>query len=157
MWAFVKSRVFQKLFKKLWRYQLESNYTLSHPLLQGIEYFNGWVLITDGVMTITKGYAWDGCSPCWKLAGLNWWVGVPDGWRTPPSNRPHAYYASLVHDAFCQFCRDIPVDKATTVTIFRELLIQGGFPKWLAQSYAAGVDLLGIQSWPGRARPALGA
>ncbi|WNO10452.1 hypothetical protein [Teredinibacter sp. KSP-S5-2] len=56
----------------------------------------------QGVITIYKSYAWDGCSPKIKIFDVGY-LGTPDGALHDITGKPKTYYASLVHDALCQF------------------------------------------------------
>jgi len=114
------------------------------PLLRGVFFASEWGEIEDGVMTIYAGYAWDGCSPSYKVMGL--WFGVPDG-ANNQQGLPKAYHASLVHDFLCQYSSDILIDKLSTVKLFRQMLIEGGFSSFMADVYATGVCLFGPQKW----------
>ncbi len=78
--------------------------------IKGREFENDWFrLAKDGMVVIkgthAKGYAWDGCSPKIKIKDL--YIGTPEAvlnWKTGVSK---TYYASLVHDVFYQFSKDI--------------------------------------------------
>ena len=78
--------------------------------IKGRVFENDWFkLDEDGTVIVKgsceKGYAWDGCSPKVKLkdvyvgtfeAVLNWDTGVSK-----------TYYASLIHDVFYQFSKEV--------------------------------------------------
>lgn len=136
-----------KYHDSVWRYRLDQNFAFADPLLKGIEFANDWVLISDGEIVISKGYAWDGCSPAYYVPFFGW-VGPPDG-EINADGVPQAYYASLVHDALCQFRHVIPVSKQTSVRLFKQMLISGGFTVALANVYAKAVSLFGPQDWLG--------
>ena len=57
-------------------------------------------------ITIMKDYAWDGCSPKINVLDL-FHIGSPDGVIDITTGKPKTYYASLVHDALCQFISGI--------------------------------------------------
>jgi hypothetical protein len=71
---------------------------------------NDWFRLSRDGMVIVKGshangYAWDGCSPKFKIKDI--YFGTPEAvlnWQTGESK---TYYASLVHDVFYQFSKDI--------------------------------------------------
>lgn len=128
------------------RYQLDEDYTVKSYHLRGVEFANAWATIKDEVMTIKAGYAWDGCSPTYYLPIIGW-IGVPDGTRDA-NGFPQAYHASLVHDVLCEFRQDIKIDQASTVDLFRDLLLQGGFSPRRADLYATVVRWLGPRDWP---------
>ena len=66
-----------------YKYTLQSDYVYKSDLLLGVYFYNDWLVICDGVLRVSKGYSWDGCT----LA--------PDFKAT--------YHASLIHDAMYQF------------------------------------------------------
>lgn len=134
--------------KTVWRFQLDRQFSRADARLQGIEFTSRWVVISDGVLTVRAGYAWDGCSPAYYLP-LVGWVSPPNG-RAGQDGFPQAYYPSLVHDCFCQFRPYIAIDKATVVAIFQDMLMEAGFAKWAARLYAGVVNRLGPQHWVGQ-------
>lgn len=101
-----------------------------------------WLSIhVSGRVTVHSGYAWDGCSPKFRLFGKLW--GVSDGSVNPRTGYPYTYDASLVHDAMYQFIDhpNMPYSKATIDLIFYRMLQQAGFRyAWL---YYAAVKYLG--------------
>ena len=131
---------------KAWRYKLDAPYSYKSPLLAGVFFENEWGEIEDGIITIFAGYAWDGCSPALQVGPI--WLGPPDG-ALLMDGRPQAYYASLVHDYLCQYRADVPIRKAVTVALFREMLIKRGFSQLRASIYANAVKLFGPQDWRG--------
>lgn len=127
----------------MWRYRLDRHYLHASDHLAGVTYRNEWIDIRHGAIMIERGYAWDGCSPAWRLPG-GVWLGAPDGPRGV-DGRPLAYHASLVHDALCQFKAEVPISKTATVALFAELLQLAGFPSWRVWLYATAVSKLGPQ------------
>lgn len=125
------------MIEKYYKYKLEHDKAFVHELLLGIEFKNEWVTIQDGVMIIKKGYAWDGCTPKYKIGRFV--IGVPDG------KKDECKWASLVHDIFCQFIETIPVSKETTLTIFDEMLEEAGWK--YRKLYVWAVDKFGPQKW----------
>ena len=130
----------------VWRYKLDAPYSYKSPLLAGIFFENEWGVMDGGRIEVAKDYAWDGCSPAWKVGPF--WLGTPDG-REMQDGKPQAYYASLVHDYLCQFRADVPIRKAVTVELFREMLLNRGFSPLRAAIYAKAVHLFGPQEWLG--------
>jgi hypothetical protein len=59
------------------------------------------ILWKSGLITVSSGYSWDGCSPTFQIFDLL--IGVPDGATDIRTGMPKTYYASLIHDALCQF------------------------------------------------------
>lgn len=135
-----------------WRYRLDTAYTLKSPHLAGICFCNEWLRIGDGALTIPAGYAWDGCSPAWRVPG-GLWLGTPDG-PLGIDGRPPTFYPSLVHDALCQFAADVPVTRAATVALFHDMLRAAGMPAWCAALYAAAVRAFGPAAFGGDPHPA---
>jgi hypothetical protein len=135
--------------ERKWRYALREDYSYTSEHLQGIYFEHDYVRIADGVIALSEGYAWDGCSPTWYLPYLGWF-GTPDGALNELSEPP-TYYASCVHDAMCQFREEIDIDHQATVAVFKDLLIAGGAPALMVRLYPAAVSLLGPRRWKGRA------
>lgn len=80
----------------------------------------------NGCAVVKAGYAWDGCTPKFSLWDIL--VGTPDGVPHPITQKPKAYYASLLHDAFYQFLdAGLPLTRATVDAIFLEILTRDGF------------------------------
>lgn len=131
---------------KAWRYKLDAPYSYKSPLLAGIFFENEWGMMDGGRIEVAKDYTWDGCSPAWNVGPF--WLGTPDGGEMQ-DGKPQAYYASLVHDYLCQFRADVPIRKAVTVELFREMLLNRGFSPFRAAIYAKAVHLFGPQEWRG--------
>jgi hypothetical protein len=138
-----------------WIYILEKNFTynignyFSEPLGQACAFEdsrgNRWLeLYPDGRAVILAGYAWDGCTPKWSLFDIP--IGVPDGIPNSYTCKPKAYYASLVHDALCQFQNaNLPVTRKSADYIFLEILTRDEFA--LRHIYWAAVRIFGILSF----------
>lgn len=135
-----------------WRYRLDTRLDLLTPELVQVEFANRWLEIRHCRLAIATGYAWDGCSPSWKLParpvlqrGL--WMGTWDG-PLDTDGRPVTWRASLAHDALCQFRRQLQgVNKAATVALFARLLRESNAPGWMCCLYPAAVDRFGPQDW----------
>lgn len=84
-------------------------------------------------LTIFEGYAWDGCSPAWRVFGV--WIGTP----TPLP----ALIPSLVHDMLYQFMSVscVPWDKRQADEIFWNLMVEKNFP--LKGTYHGAVAIFG--------------
>src|SRR5712691_2897454 len=94
-----------------WLYWLEKNFSWDSGLSISQDYaFKDktgvvrLILERGGRITVTQGYAWDGCSP--KFCFCDLLFGTPDGVVDTQTGRPKTYYASLVHDALYQFVPD---------------------------------------------------
>lgn len=102
-----------------------------------------WLRIDDeGAITISKGYAWNGCSPTIKL--LDWgYIGTPNGTLQSDTNQPKTYVASLVHDALYQFMDDpkMPYSRKQMDQMFLRLLKDTEFS--LRYLYYGALRLLG--------------
>jgi len=90
---------------------------------------NDWIKVENGIITVKgttqNGYAWDGCTP--KIDLLDLCLGTPDGKTNPITEKPIAYYASLVHDAIYQFKEEIPIGRKDTDMLFKLILKDEGF------------------------------
>ena len=102
-----------------WLYRVDQDFSWRSPFPQtkGWEFRdragNTWLRLTrDGGITVMRAYAWDGCTP--KVCILDILLGTPDGAVDSSTGRPKTYYASLVHDALCQF---LAVRSAIVATI----------------------------------------
>ncbi len=71
-----------------------------------------------------NGYAWDGCTPKVNIFDL-WLVGVPDGREVVTTQKPITFYASMVHDALCQYREAIGLTRRQADRVFLKYL--GGF------------------------------
>lgn len=124
----------------VWKYRLSHDITdqglvwlnkyLTEPVVfrddQGIIRL---IINPDGSIIVKKDYAWDGCSPKFKLFG---WllVGTPDGAPNPSTGYPYTYFASCIHDALCQFedHPDMPFSRSQIDYIFYQRLVRDEFP-----------------------------
>ena len=98
-------------------YKLSNDYNYYNIRLKGIYLTSEYVFISDGYITIKKGYAWNGCSY------------VPDFKGT--------YYASLVHDALYQY----KINRKIADLVFLDIMHRDNFK--LAGIYYVGVMLFG--------------
>ena len=118
------------------------------------------ILEKGGRITVTRGYAWNGCSP--KICVFDLIIGTPDGVVHAGTGRPKAYYASMVHDALYQFLKaGSPINRRQADTVFLRLLRESDF-MW-SPAYWAAVRAFGWlvwtakskrRDWRGRAVPA---
>lgn len=130
-----------------WRYVTSQPFRYRADVLRGRTFKNEWLTIDPGGwLEIASGYAWDGCSPAWRMPGTGWWFGTPDG-LLMADGRPQAFYASCVHDAFCQFSRDIPLRRDEVSAIFRHMLLEAGFSRIRASIYYHAVQTFGPQDF----------
>ncbi len=105
------------------------------------------VIETTGRMTVTRGYAWNGCSP--KFCFLDLLVGTPDGVVDADTGRPKTYFASMLHDALYQFLgTESPISRRQADRCFLRLMAASQFaPRYL---YWAAVRLFGRFVWQGQ-------
>lgn len=139
-----------------WRHELQERFEVFAPELMTVSYAGEWLEIRHCRLAIRKGYAWDGCSPSFRLPGGpllpgGAWFGPWDG-PLRPDGRPVCWRASLVHDALCQFRHEIQgLTKEPTVTLFARMLREDGAPAWMSKPYPAAVNRFGPQDWLGDA------
>lgn len=115
-------------FKIKWLYRLQEDfvYQSKHTFAANYAFLdkNGvrrFEIYANGKMKVLDGYAWDGCSPKFKILDLA--IGTPDGVTDADTLKPKTYYASLVHDALCQFfLADLPLSKREVDKIFLDLM-----------------------------------
>jgi len=118
--------------------------------ITGQTFDNEWFrLEADGMVTIKgsnkNGYAWDGCSPKWKFFDV--YFGTPEAVLNSETGQSKTYYASLVHDIFYQFSRQIKkqVKRKTVDREFYHILKTNRFR--LAKPYYLAVRLFGWVFW----------
>jgi hypothetical protein len=134
-----------------WLYRLEQNYAWDsqHQISEDLVFRDkaGKVRLVfeqSGLITVTRGYAWNGCSP--KFCFFDILLGTPEGVVHASTGHPKTYYASLVHDAMYQFLGDgLPVKRHHADRFFLELLSASEFaPRWL---YWFMVRICGYLIW----------
>ncbi len=130
---------------KHYKYRLEEDRKFTIHELATRTFSLQFVDCENGVLTIKKGYAWDGCSPK-KVLHLGPFVaviGTPDG---PLRNgKAWTYDASLVHDVLCQYRNDILLTQYQVVRIFERMLTQVEWPA--VDWYVAAVERFGPQDF----------
>lgn len=93
-----------------------------------------------------RGYAWDGCSP--KMLKIkDMYFGTPEGVLNYDTGQSKTYYASMVHDVFYQFNKDVRslVTRKEVDREFYNILKRDGFR--FARAYYYGVRTLGCIWW----------
>jgi hypothetical protein len=134
-----------------WLYKLDKNFRWisNHRTAEDLVFRdkNGVVrLIIEqtGEITVTRGYAWNGCSP--KICLFDLLLGTPEGVVHAKTGKPKTYYGSLIHDALYQFLPDgLPLKRRDVDGFFLRLLAESDFaPRWI---YWAFVRLLGGFFW----------
>lgn len=105
------------------------------------------IIETTGRITVTRGYAWNGCSP--KICVLDLLIGTPDGVVSAATGRPKTYFASMVHDALYQFLRaGSPITRAQADRCFLRLMADSEFA--LRHVYWLAVRAVGWFVWRGK-------
>lgn len=135
-----------------WLYKLPHNFVWKSPFTQDKDWAfqdkNGttWLkLLRDGRIVIMQDYSWDGCTP--KVCFLDILFGTPDGAVDSTTGKPKTYYASLVHDALCQFQpADLPLSRAQIDKCFFLLMQETNFT--LRYIYYAAVRMFGWFTQP---------
>lgn len=130
------------IYSVRWIYVLENDYKIEitlplpekYPAGCAFEDKNGkrWLEIdAEGKPKILANYAWDGCTP--KYAIWDIVFGTPDGIPHTKTQKPKAYYASLVHDVFYQFLDSgLTISRKEADQYFLFFLKRDQFgPKWI--------------------------
>lgn len=116
-----------------WMYKLQKNFSWHSPFAASHDYafqdkkgHTRLIISSEGVITVTRGYAWDGCTP--KFCLLDLVVGTPDGVVYLGSGFPKTYHASLVHDALYQFLpHGLPLTRKQADQCFLLLMAESEF------------------------------
>lgn len=105
------------------KYQLAQTYTVQTPIVGVTIIHDYFVLREDGLLTVFKGYAWNGAD-------------------FPAMDSKSAMRGSLVHDVFCQAMRlgllDVSYQRAVH-DLLREHCIEDGMWKWRANLWHRAV------------------
>jgi hypothetical protein len=117
-----------------WLYRLPRNHSWQSPFsfdrdwaFQDKKGHTRLIISAAGVITVTAGYAWDGCTPKFSLLDLVLF-GTPDGVLDAVTGRPKTYYASLIHDALYQFLPDgLPLKRRQADDCFLMLMTEMEF------------------------------
>lgn len=134
-----------------WLYRSDKNFIWQSDLRVNKDYVfrdkNGIIRLiieTDGRLTVTRGYAWNGCSP--KICIFDLLIGTPDGAVYEPTGRPKTYFASMVHDALYQFLdSEAPITQEQADKCFLQLMEESEFI--LAGIYWIAVRMFGHLFW----------
>ncbi|MDD5423027.1 MAG: hypothetical protein PHT32_06385 [Candidatus Omnitrophica bacterium] len=118
--------------------------------ITGRSFENEWVrLDPDGTITIKgtnrRGYAWDGCSPKIKIGDV--YFGTSEAVLNDDTLQSKTYYASMIHDVFYQFNKDVRslVTRKEVDREFYNILKRDGFR--FAKAYYYGVRAFGWIWW----------
>lgn len=132
-------------------YCIEEDYVYKSAI-KNREFENEWFkLEKDGTITLRgsnkRGYAWDGCSPkLFKIKDICL-LGTPDGVLNFGTKKSKTYYASLIHDVFYQFSKDVKpfISRKEVDQEFYAILKRDDFR--LAGIYYRFVRMLGWIFW----------
>ncbi len=118
--------------------------------IKGRAFENEWFkLDKEGLVTVKgahyKGYAWDGCSPKFKIKDV--YIGTLEAVLNFDTGQSKTYYASLIHDVFYQFSKNVrPFIKRQEVdSEFYSILLKDGFR--FAKLYYLAVRFFGWIFW----------
>lgn len=121
---------------KVYKFTTSREYSFELPSLKDVmEFKAAWISIKNSIITIPKGYSWDGCSPKFKIFGKVF--GTWDGKGDPPET----YWASMVHDAIYQYKEFYPMSRKHADLIFLKMLQANNFK--YAKVYYKAVRLFG--------------
>lgn len=102
------------------------------------------ILERGGRVTVTHGYAWNGCSP--KVCIFDLLIGTPEGVVHARTGHQKTYYASLVHDALYQFIKaDSPLNREQADEAFLRLMVETEF--FFRRIYWLAVRAIGWLVW----------
>ena len=114
------------------------------------QFKNEWLqLDLDGTITVKgankRGYAWDGCSPKIKIGDI--YFGTSEAVLNDDTRQSKTYYASMIHDVFYQFNKDVRsfVSRKEVDREFYNILRRDGFR--FATAYYYGVRAFGWIWW----------
>lgn len=139
-----------------WLYRLEQNFTWESglPVSEDLVFRDRkgkvrLIIEAGGRLTVTRGYAWNGCSP--KICIVDLLLGTPDGAVYGPTGKRKTYFASMVHDALYQFLdAGSPITRAQADDCFFRLMAESEFI-W-RHLYWLAVWALGRLLWHGKKR-----
>lgn len=133
----------------LYVYCIKENYPYKSSIT-GRQFENAWFkLEPDGMITVKGtnelGYAWDGCSPKWKLKEM--YFGTPESVLNNETRQSRTYYASLIHDIFYQFSNEVKgiIRRREADEEFYSILKRDGFK--MARLYFWSVRCFGWIWW----------
>lgn len=122
-------------------YQLQKDHVEENTGLGDYTFDSKWLKIeSDGKITVTKGYCWDGCTPKIVVCGVLL-IGIYDGILDKITKIPKTYYASLIHDILYQYYGYHGIPKSKIDKLFLDMLRKQSF-KYSLKYYIA-VKLLG--------------
>ena len=118
--------------------------------IKGYNFENEWFKLGEDGTVVVKGtnkngYAWDGCSPKGKIKDI--YFGTPEAVLNFRTGVSKTFYASLVHDVFYQFSKDVKsfVKRKQVDTEFYIILKEDEFR--FARLYYYAVRFFGWVFW----------
>ncbi len=112
---------------KTYKYLLKEEEHIHTSIRLHTPFTSKWISISEnGVVYISRWYAWNGCSPCINVFDL-FLINTPNGIKNPYTGLPKTYNASLVHDALVQFSKEHKIPRKIVDRVFYETLKQCGF------------------------------
>lgn len=130
-------------------YYIKENYKHKSSIKER-EFENEWFkLEKDGTVIVKgsnkKGYAWDGCSPKIKIKDV--YLGTPEAVLNFETGKTKTFYASMIHDVFYQFSKDVKsfIKRREVDREFYNILKEHNFR--FAAIYYRMVRLLGWMFW----------
>lgn len=121
---------------KGWKYELVEPLSVAVPELRDISVEQPYIKLSDGILKVEAGYAWDGAT------------GVPDN--------PDNMRGSLFHDALYQLIREGLLDrkyKNFADALLRQICLEDGMGKFWADFIYKGVQMFGKGAVLPRKRP----
>ena len=104
-------------YRKGYKYQLAEDFSMMTPICPQENIITRFICLSSkGYLTISCGYAWDGCSG-------------------PTIDTDNSMIGGLVHDALYQLCRQNLLPKSFRPRIdllFKDILIEQGMFRWRA-------------------------
>lgn len=135
---------------KMWKYKVERDIVIEreYDFLANYDkvetFIFRWATIVVSKNKIRiiahKGYAWDGCTPKFRLSNIM--IGTWDGPILFYEKVPQTYYASLAHDILCQYLGKHSVTREQADKLFYELMKEKKF--FLAPLYFIAVRFFAL-------------
>jgi hypothetical protein len=145
------SKWLRNLKTKTHLYKLEKNfeYKTGIPVdknytFRGIDRKALMTITKEGIVTVYKGFMWDGCSP--KIRIKDWFcIGTPDGTLDYDNGKPKCYYGTCIHDPMYKFYKTIPYTREQVDGFMLDLFQKSNFS--LSKLYYRVVRLFGGIFW----------
>jgi len=100
----------------------------------------------EGIITVRKGFKWDGCSPKIRIGDIGY-IGTPDGtlhyFEEQKTWKPKCYYGTCIHDPCYKF--KVPYSREQVDKFMLILFMRAGFSQ--AELYHSVVRKSGHLFW----------